>query len=114
MRRRTVRTFTTFVSLATLSLSVLGCHTTDSGACTVAKRGDWELHVFYRSRGTKSEGRHGVLVHKGNVVLGGQTGETLQTDLGPMKYFGRTPENPWSTTGWYFANRSDARRFLER
>ena len=73
----------------------------------VIKKGPWELQTFYKNKGTRSEGQHGILLYQGNAVVAKQTGEEKATDLGLMKYYG--PENeqqvPWSPSGWNFADK---------
>ena len=73
----------------------------------IIKEGSWELRIFYRNKGTRSEGQHGILFYEGNPLEGTVLGEERETDLGLMKYYG--PENskgvPWAPTGWNFADK---------
>ena len=74
---------------------------------TVYKQGDWELQVTYRNKGTRSEGLHGVLLHRGEIVTGGKVGEVIHTDLARMEYLGDRDKvkRPWDPSGWLFADR---------
>ncbi|HOU13247.1 MAG TPA: hypothetical protein PKZ84_09015 [Anaerolineae bacterium] len=68
--------------------------------------GDWTLQIYFRNRGTRSEGQHGVLLHKGKPVESPAVGVVIETDLGQMRYYGQ-PEGvqvPWGNTGWNFAD----------
>ncbi|MEJ5309121.1 MAG: hypothetical protein WHX52_05075 [Anaerolineae bacterium] len=68
--------------------------------------GDWTLNIYFRNRGTRSEGQHGVLLHKGTPVEPPAIGAVIETDLGQMRYYG-SPEGvkvPWENTGWNFAD----------
>jgi hypothetical protein len=69
--------------------------------------GDWVLNIYYRFRGSKSEGQHGRLFHNGELIEPQQVGEIIDTDLGQMKYYCRLEdmELPWEPTGWNFADR---------
>jgi hypothetical protein len=73
----------------------------------VLKKGSWELQVFYRNKGTRSEGQHGILLYKGEPVEAKKVGEEKETDLGLMKYYGSEKEKevPWVPSGWNFAGR---------
>lgn len=70
------------------------------------RSGDWQLDIYFRLPGTKSEGQHGELLHRGEPVLAQQVGETIETDLGMLKYYCRPEELvlPWEHTGWNFAD----------
>ena len=72
----------------------------------VLKKGDWEFRVFYRAKGSRSEGQHGVLIHKGNVVPPGKKDEELATAFGIIVYYGNTYELPWTPTGWNFKDKA--------
>lgn len=73
----------------------------------IIKEGSWELRVFYRNKGTRSERQHGILLYEGKPVEATVVGEKRNTPLGLMKYYG--PENskgvPWAPTGWNFADK---------
>ena len=73
----------------------------------VYEEGDWKLEITYVNKGTRSEGIHGVLLHRGKVVIAAKRGEVLDTDLGRMEYLGKRGEQarPWDPTGWLFADR---------
>ena len=68
--------------------------------------GDWVLNIYYRLRGSRSEGQHGVLFHHGKPVEPHHVGEVIETDLGKMKYYCRLEEMSvtWEPTGWNFAD----------
>ena len=71
--------------------------------------GTWTLHIYYRARGSKSEGQHGVLLHDGQAVEPRQVGELIETDLGTLRYYRRLEDMTalFELTGWNFmdANR---------
>jgi hypothetical protein len=73
----------------------------------VIKQGPWELQIYYRNQGTRSEGQRGVLLYQDIPVKAKEVGEEKKTDLGLMKYYG--PENeqkvPWAPSGWNFADK---------
>ena len=67
--------------------------------------GAWTLYLYYRNRGTRSQGQHGILFKDGQEVNPTQVGQIIQTDLGDLKYY-KTPEEMtllWDMTGWNFA-----------
>ena len=68
--------------------------------------GTWTLHIYYRMRGSKSEGQHGVLLHDGQAVEPHEVGELIKTDLGTLKYYRRLEDMtaPFELTGWNFAD----------
>lgn len=70
-------------------------------------QGKWELHIFYRNQGTRSEGQHGVLLYEGKELEAGSVGEEKDTDLGRMRYYGPESEVavPWAPSGWNFSDR---------
>jgi len=72
----------------------------------VLAKGDWVLEINYWAKGTRSEGQHGTLLYKGEVVRAANTGEIIATDLGEMKYYGDPSVRvEWLRyqTGWNFA-----------
>lgn len=73
--------------------------------------GTWLLHIYYKCRGTKSEGEHGVLLHDGQPVEPHQVGELIETDLGTLKYYGHLDSMTASFehTGWNFKDASRIR-----
>lgn len=69
--------------------------------------GEWELHIWYTAMGTRSEGQHGVLFHKGSRIQASVMGEELETSLGRMKHYEQKPgQMPWGPKGWNFADSS--------
>ena len=70
------------------------------------KKGAWELQIVYLLKGTRSEGLHGVLIKQGEVVKPHSLGEEIQTDLGPMKYYGdfKKRETNWAISGWCYSD----------
>ena len=68
--------------------------------------GDWTLNIYFRYRGSKSEGQHGILFHNGELIEPQIVGEVIDTDLGRMKYYCRLEDMkvPWEPTGWNFAD----------
>ena len=72
----------------------------------VLRDNGWELQIWYRAKGSRSEGQHGVLLHNGNEIKGSRVGEEMTTALGKMHYYGTAPGVPWNPTGWLFADKS--------
>lgn len=72
----------------------------------VLVQGEWELRIFYRNQGTRSEGQHGALLFEGKEVEAGSVGEEKDTDLGRMRYYGPESEVsvPWAPSGWNFSD----------
>jgi|GEM_PF-2472957 len=75
----------------------------------VLRAGEWQLHITYRAKGSKSEGQHGVLFYRGEPVHGSRVGEERDTALGRMKYYGEKQGLPWLSTGWNYADSSKIR-----
>jgi hypothetical protein len=73
----------------------------------VLSKGEWELQIFYRAKGTRSEGQHGVLTHKGKPIPPGKEREEKDTPLGVMLYYGNEYNHPFDITGWNFKNPAD-------
>lgn len=70
----------------------------------IYQKGGWTLFIYYRNRGSRSQGQHGILIHDGQEVLPGQAEEIIQTPLGELKYY-KNPEEIsflWDMTGWNF------------
>lgn len=86
---------------------------TEPTPARVYAQGAWSLYIYFRARGTRSEGQHGVLFHNGQAVPPAQPGATLQTELGEMKYYLDPADmiNLWDTTGWNFADSSLIKRW---
>lgn len=72
----------------------------------VLKKGEWEFQIFYRAKGSRSEGQHGVLLHKGVALPPGKKKEEKESPLGTMVYYGDDYQAPWETTGWNFKDKS--------
>lgn len=71
----------------------------------VITEGRWELRIWYRQRGSRSEGQHGVLLRDGVPVEAARSGEVRDTSLGKMRYYAPTDgDMPWAKTGWNFAD----------
>ena len=67
--------------------------------------GRWELRIWYRAKGTRSEGQHGALYANGREVPTPEDGAERETGLGRMRYFGMARDRlPWQPTGWNFAD----------
>ncbi len=73
--------------------------------------GTWRLDIYFRLKGSKSEGQHGILFHNGEIVEPKQVGEAIHTDLGLLKYYCRLEdiEYPFELTGWNYADRKKIR-----
>ena len=80
--------------------------TWESDTVCVYARDSWTLKVTYLRKGTRSEGQDGQLLKDGVVVKGETVGETKQTSLGEMKYYGSERKRLWDLTGWNFSDRS--------
>lgn len=65
----------------------------------------WELQIWYRAKGSRSEGQHGVLFRNGKPVEGSTIGTEMDTALGKMKFYGNAPEVLWEPSGWHFADK---------
>ncbi len=77
----------------------------------IIEKDTWTLQIFYRNKGSKSEGQHGILLKGGIAVLPKEVGETISTSLGSLKYY-MHPEDmefPFNITGWNFADSSQIR-----
>lgn len=79
---------------------------TETTPSRVNHKGVWILLIYYRNKGTRSEGQHGVLLKDGQVITSGSPGAMLETELGTMKYYMHPKDmlQAWDTTGWNFAN----------
>ncbi len=69
----------------------------------------WELRVWYRAKGTRSEGQHGVLRFEGRELEPPEIGAERDTGLGRMRYYGPRSgplgdRMPWTPTGWNYAD----------
>ena len=69
----------------------------------------WELRIKYLNKGSRSEGQDGVLLKDGKPVKAAGKGETVDTSLGRIKYYGSERNVPWALTGWNFADRRRAK-----
>jgi len=74
--------------------------------------GNWRLDIYFRLRGTRSEGQHGILFHNGESIEPNQVGEVINTDLGQMKYYCRPEDvkDSWEPTGWNYTDEEKIRR----
>lgn len=61
--------------------------------------GDWEPLIIYKTKGSKSEGQHALLMHSGHAVPGRKLGQRLRSDLCELRYCGipRSPPRRGST-----------------
>ncbi len=81
------------------------------------KKGDWILRVYYRAKGTRSEGTQGFLFFQGKLIIGKHVGEELETDMGLMKYYGEFNKDVihlWEPSGWNYADRTRIKSSLQR
>lgn len=74
-------------------------------ATLVWSAGEWTLRIVFTDKGTRSEGQDGVLLRNGKAVPPAAAGDTLETALGTMKYYGSERVRAWDVTGWHFADR---------
>lgn len=75
----------------------------------VEKKGNWELRIYYRAKGTKAEGSHGILLFNNKPYITNRVGDEVETDLGLMKYYGEFKEyvkHIWDPSGWNYADRT--------
>ena len=71
----------------------------------ISDSGAWELRVWYRAKGTRSEGQHGALLFEGRELETPEIGTARDTGLGRMTYYGPQGERmPWMPTGWNYAD----------
>ena len=78
---------------------------------------EWELHITFRNKGTRSEGRFGVLYQMGERVRSRADARnetldtTLDTTLGTLRDYGPLTQTtlPFVPTGWDFADSSRMR-----
>lgn len=70
----------------------------------IVQKGDWQLFIYYKDKGTRSETQYGRLLFKDEPVEAQERGETIQTDLGAMKYYGEEGETRWGPRGWNFCD----------
>jgi hypothetical protein len=98
-----------------------GCCGTKASACAAPKVTDvfvkWEgatlvyesapckLRIEYLQKGTRSEGQNGILLCAGAEVAGTAVGQTTNTPLGELKWYGTERKNLWDNTGWNFADK---------
>lgn len=73
----------------------------DHAVVQVVRQGDWQLRTEILQPGSRSEGRHGVLLHDGQPVSG-TPGQELETDLGTLVYRGPKDGRTqlWEHSGW--------------
>ncbi len=79
---------------------------TSQPADKVLRAEGWELQIWYRAKGSRSEGQHGALFQHGKAVKGATVGEEKDTALGKMKFYGNEPNVMWEPSGWHFADKS--------
>lgn len=67
-----------------------------------AKREEWAYQLQIREKGTRSEGRIGILTKDKAEVIGKTEGEIIETPFGKFKWFGKpVPEDPvFRDRGW--------------
>jgi hypothetical protein len=70
--------------------------------------GLWKLYIYYQSKGTKSESQYGVLFHNDQIIEPQAIGDTMETDLGVLKYYNHleATEPMGEHAGWNFIDRS--------
>jgi len=68
--------------------------------------GEWRLDIYFRYKGSRSEGQHGILIHNGEIIEPKKVGEVIDTDLGLMKYYCHLEDMKVSfePTGWNYAD----------
>jgi hypothetical protein len=72
------------------------------GKAEQANREEWSYQLQIREKGTRSEGRVGILMRDGSAVIGKAEGEILETPFGKFRWFGNSiPEDPvFRDRGW--------------
>jgi len=76
----------------------------------VYRNGEWTLEITYLNRGTRSEGQDGRLFKGESLVKGDQKGQTLETAMGLLRFYGSERRQKWDNTGWNFADRRNIKR----
>ena len=73
----------------------------------IYKKGEWALLLFVIDRGSRSQGVHGELYHKGRPITG-RKGETLDTPMGRLSYHGPELERRkiWEISGWTLSDQT--------
>lgn len=74
------------------------------------RAGEWTLELTYLNRGTRSEGQDGRLLKGGTPVEGKEKGQTLETPMGMLRFYGTERRQKWDNTGWNFADRRRIKR----
>lgn len=67
----------------------------------IYKAGEWQLNVYLTHKGSRSQGRHGVLL-KNRTPVNSTKGETLDTPIGKVQYNGPYgfQAHLWDSSGW--------------
>jgi hypothetical protein len=62
----------------------------------------WSYQLQIREKGTRSEGRTGILTKDGAEIIGKEEGEILETPFGKFRWFGKPlPADPmFRDRGW--------------
>jgi hypothetical protein len=71
------------------------------------EKGGWYLVITYYHKGTRSEHQEGTLYKGLKVIPAGKEGDTMDTPLGKMKYYGEKPASPGSPTGWNYEDKGE-------
>lgn len=74
--------------------------------------GEWKYVLSIQSRGTRSEGRCGVLSYK-NAELAAPFGSILKTPFGSLMFLGSTQIKGWGDHGWLRVRCGDRPVFME-
>ncbi|MDK2967447.1 MULTISPECIES: hypothetical protein [Lacrimispora] len=67
----------------------------------------WELQIYYRAIGKKSEGPNGLLFYMNMPVSGLSINDVMDTSIGKIKYYGKYQEGGkylWEPTGFNYSN----------
>ncbi len=68
------------------------------------EKSGWVLKIWYVHKGSRSEGKFGVLMHNKKEVCPKRDGDIIDTPLGRLHF--KAPKVPWGFRGWSFANGS--------
>lgn len=74
------------------------------------KKGDWELRIFRRLKGARSEGLLGILLHKGKIVVGSK-GQNTKNALGDLTFYEGTL---WNPRGWLYSDKNKINKLHSR
>ena len=68
--------------------------------------GDFRFVIYYTSKGTRSEGVHGLIFEDNQEIIGEEIGQKLETPIGTYFWRGSitTRKELWDQSGWLPTN----------